>query len=271
MSNLTIEGGVRWERQESLRPRSHVGVRPEEELGAAHRLHLRSDERRQGEDLRPLRPVLREHPDGHQHPRVRRRVPVLLLQLLARSGELSGRMPTAVQVSCSAAPSRSIRTSRVSTSTSPGRLRARDRAALVLAMHYNYRNLGRVIEDFLVPSSGEYFIANPGEGTLGRASGSTTAVNAAPAPKAGRVNKKPRVVTPQAVLEQLAVPRELRVVEARRQLRRHVPELHRPARSEHQLGVRLRRLPGQRRRPADQRPHAPAQAGRQLPVEQRAR
>src|SRR5437773_4563906 len=36
--------------------------------------------------------------------------------------------------------------------------------ALVVSARFNYRKLGRVIEDFLVPSSGEYFIANPAEG-----------------------------------------------------------------------------------------------------------
>jgi hypothetical protein len=39
---------------------------------------------------------------------------------------------------------------------------------LALGIKGTYRNLGRVIEDFLVPSSGEYFIANPAEGTLGK-------------------------------------------------------------------------------------------------------
>ncbi len=51
-----------------------------------------------------------------------------------------------------------------------------------------YRNLGRVIEDFLVPSSGEYFIANPGEGTLGQSLGFYNG-GSAPAPQAQRKNK----------------------------------------------------------------------------------
>lgn len=51
-----------------------------------------------------------------------------------------------------------------------------------------YRNLGRVIEDFLVPSSGEYFIANPGEGTLGQSLGFYNG-GSAPAPMAQRKNK----------------------------------------------------------------------------------
>jgi carboxypeptidase family protein len=48
------------------------------------------------------------------------------------------------------------------------------------------RNLGRVIEDFLVPADGEYFIANPGEGTLGKTLSFYDFVTSAPAPKAER-------------------------------------------------------------------------------------
>ena len=51
-----------------------------------------------------------------------------------------------------------------------------------------YRNLGRVIEDFLVPSSGEYFVANPGEGTLGQSLGFYNGGSVA-APMAQRKNK----------------------------------------------------------------------------------
>ena len=51
-----------------------------------------------------------------------------------------------------------------------------------------HRNLGRVIEDFLVPASGEYFIANPGEGTLGQSLGFYDGVSTAPAPQAQRKN-----------------------------------------------------------------------------------
>jgi hypothetical protein len=36
-----------------------------------------------------------------------------------------------------------------------------------IGVKYAHRNLGRVIEDFLVPSEGSYFIANPAEGALG--------------------------------------------------------------------------------------------------------
>jgi hypothetical protein len=37
-----------------------------------------------------------------------------------------------------------------------------------IGVKYAHRNLGRVVEDFLVPSQGQYFIANPSEGTLGQ-------------------------------------------------------------------------------------------------------
>jgi hypothetical protein len=51
-----------------------------------------------------------------------------------------------------------------------------------------YRTLGRVIEDFLVPSTGNYFIANPGEGTLGQSLGFYDGVTTAPSPTAQRKN-----------------------------------------------------------------------------------
>jgi len=44
-----------------------------QQLGAAHRRDLRPDLGRQVEDVRALGSVLREHPDGHQRPLVRRR------------------------------------------------------------------------------------------------------------------------------------------------------------------------------------------------------
>ncbi len=59
---------------------------------------------------------------------------------------------------------------------------------LVLGAKFTYRTLGRVIEDFLVPSAGEYFIANPGEGTLGKELAFYDGVTKAPAPKAERKN-----------------------------------------------------------------------------------
>src|SRR5262249_39792121 len=40
--------------------------------------------------------------------------------------------------------------------------------ALVVGARFNYRKLGRVIEDFLVPPPGEHFIAPPAEGPRGQ-------------------------------------------------------------------------------------------------------
>jgi hypothetical protein len=55
-------------------------------------------------------------------------------------------------------------------------------------VRYIHRNLGRVIEDFLVPSSGEYFVANPGQGTLGQTLAFYDGVHTAPSPQAMRTN-----------------------------------------------------------------------------------
>ncbi len=60
-------------------------------------------------------------------------------------------------------------------------------------VRFVHRNLGRVIEDFLVPASGEYFIANPGEGTLGQSLGFYDGEHTAPAPKADRTNNSVEV------------------------------------------------------------------------------
>ncbi len=59
--------------------------------------------------------------------------------------------------------------------------------SVTLEVRYNHRTLKNVIEDFLVPSKGEYFIANPAQGTLGQQLSfydNTTA----PAPAAKRVS-----------------------------------------------------------------------------------
>ena len=58
---------------------------------------------------------------------------------------------------------------------------------LSVGIKYNHRKLGDVIEDFLVPSVGDYFIANPGQGTLGQSLGFYDG-SSAPAPLASRVN-----------------------------------------------------------------------------------
>jgi hypothetical protein len=61
------------------------------------------------------------------------------------------------------------------------------RPSLSLGIRYNRRELARVIEDFLVPSEGTYFIANPAEGTLGQ-SLSFIDYSSVPSPKAKRIN-----------------------------------------------------------------------------------
>jgi hypothetical protein len=60
------------------------------------------------------------------------------------------------------------------------------RPNFVLGVKGTYRDLGRVIEDFLVPSEGNYFVANPGEGTLGQTLAFYDQIHTAPAPKAQR-------------------------------------------------------------------------------------
>jgi Carboxypeptidase regulatory-like domain/TonB dependent receptor-like, beta-barrel len=57
---------------------------------------------------------------------------------------------------------------------------------IVVGAKYTHRNLGRVIEDFLIPADGEYFIANPGKG-IGTEMGFYDFEHTAPAPKPKRV------------------------------------------------------------------------------------
>jgi hypothetical protein len=59
--------------------------------------------------------------------------------------------------------------------------------SLSVGIRYNHRKLANVIEDFLVPSQGTYFIANPGQGTLGQSLGFYDGTSA-PAPLAVRTN-----------------------------------------------------------------------------------
>jgi hypothetical protein len=65
---------------------------------------------------------------------------------------------------------------------------------IVLGTKYVHRNLGRVIEDFLIPSEGNYFIANPSTG-LGSEMGFYDFVHTAPAPKPKRVQDAFEVTT----------------------------------------------------------------------------
>jgi hypothetical protein len=55
-----------------------------------------------------------------------------------------------------------------------------------IGVKYGHRKLGRVIEDFLIPAQGEYFIANPGSG-IGSEMGFYDFVHTAVAPKAKRL------------------------------------------------------------------------------------
>ena len=98
-SSLTINGGIRWEGQDVRSRDNESAFKLERQLGAAHRVHMGRDAQQQEQAVRELGPLLREHPDGHQHPRVRRRGVVLLLQLQPRSRQLppgSRRPPGAV-------------------------------------------------------------------------------------------------------------------------------------------------------------------------------
>ena len=96
---------------ERLQPRRRLGVLAEQRTGrraSASSGIRREQPARQG--LRELRPLLREHPAGHQHPRVRRRGAGLQLQPSPDRVELPARSGVAPPLErCSAAPSRSIR------------------------------------------------------------------------------------------------------------------------------------------------------------------
>ena len=116
---------------------------------------------------------------------------------------------------------------------------------LVVGAKYGHRKLGRVIEDFLIPSEGTYFIANPASG-IGTEMGFYDGVHTAPAPEAKRTNDAFEVNARKRFSNNWQFLASAVFEQARRQLRRHVPGVNRPARSEHQLGVRLCRLPGER-------------------------
>jgi hypothetical protein len=61
------------------------------------------------------------------------------------------------------------------------------RPNIVVGAKFIRRDLGRTIEDFLIPSEGNYFIANPGEG-IGNEMAFYDGVHTAPAPKAKRTS-----------------------------------------------------------------------------------
>ena len=111
MPNFTINAGVRWERQNVRRPRGRRADRSRRQLRAAPRRHLGRRQQRPQQAVRELRPLLREHPDGHQHPRVRRRARLLLLQLQPEPGQHRRRTRRA--------PSRAARCSAARTPVDP--------------------------------------------------------------------------------------------------------------------------------------------------------
>ncbi len=152
--------------------RQRIGLQADRQLGAAHRVRL-------GRGAEPARASCTR--TGAASSRASR-----WTSTSARSAErcrasattsarvptTSSRIPTPHERSrCSAARSPSIRISRDSTSTSSwldsttksGRRSSSARSS-------RKRDLGRVIEDFLIPSEGNYFIANPASG-IGKRNG----------------------------------------------------------------------------------------------------
>lgn len=68
------------------------------------------------------------------------------------------------------------------------------KSGIVVGTKYVHRNLGGVIEDFLIPSEGNYFIANPSKG-IGSEMGFYDFVHTAPAPKPKRIENAFEVTT----------------------------------------------------------------------------
>ncbi len=136
------------------------------------------------------------------------------------------------------------------------------RPNFALGIQGTYRELGRVIEDFLIISEGNYFIANPGEGIGSVATFYDYAE--VPAEKPRREYTGVELTARKRYSDGWQLYASYLWSTSRGQLRRRLPGLDRPARPEHQLGVRLRRLPDQRRRRSVQRPRAQLQGQRQL-------
>ena len=268
MSNLTINAGVRWERQKSAIATAD-GFRSRRQLGAAYRRHLglragtaaASCSRTTAASTRASRWTSTSarsaasccfcynfDPNPRQH--VADAGSAVAVALLGGAdagrsepeGPVHRRVPRRLRVRGCAEP-RGRRQVHL-----PG-ARPRDRG---------------------LPGAreGDYFIANPAGPRPEMAF--YDYMRTAPAPKAKRTRRQRSSCTPGSASATTGSSSPATSGRARRQLRRHVPELDRPARSEHQLGVRLRRLPGQRAGSAEQRAHAPVQVRRQLRVLQRS-
>ncbi len=81
------------------------------------------------------------------------------------------------------------------------------RPSLVIGTKFTRRDLGRVIEDFLIPSEGNYFIANPSIG-IGSEMAFYDGVHTVAAPEAKRDEHGVRADRQQALQQQLAVHRD---------------------------------------------------------------
>ena len=177
-ASFTINAGLRWERQESRRPRRQTRVRSERQLGAAHRLRL---------GLREEQPQQAVTRTGAASTRA------------SRWTSTSARSAASCQCFCynfdpaptnfvaaTGAPSRTIaarrqhrrrstRTSRASTSdecmagssTTSARNLVRRRQVRAPQARARHRGLPG-------PAEGEYFIANPGAGSAPRWGSTTT-------------------------------------------------------------------------------------------------
>ena len=122
------------------------------------------------------------------------------------------------------------------------------------ASRYTHRKLGRVIEDFLIPAAvGEYFIANPGSGHRHR--DGLLRLRAHGARAAGRSARNDAFeLHARSASPTTGSSSPARLVS---KLEGNYDGTFQastgPARSEHQLGVRLRRLPGECARAVEQR------------------
>ena len=240
---------MRWERQHVLGRDADVGIRDQQELGAAHRRRLGSDEHRQGKiyanygrfyenipkdinirafggELRRLRATT----SRRIRPTPRRSTGTPSPELAARRRDRAGRSEPEGPVH--------RRVPRSATNT-------KSRPNLTVGIRYIHRKLGR--RDRGLPGAVERRdTSSPTPARDARPASASTTADVGAGAEGEAQEHEHRADAARSACEELAVHRQLRLVEARRQLRRHVPELDRPAGSEHQLGVRLRGLHGQR-------------------------